>query len=126
MIIKYYDSKFWIDEKLFWTWSGPESKMENDIQFKIPDAPSKKKIDYLNYGFENDYDFVIGVWDDEIYTPLNRIELSHKIDDGHLISERAINGRLTSLQTTKEKLDYVEDLINNNKEKTIFVSLHDF
>jgi hypothetical protein len=60
----------WQDMKMYWAWRGDGKKI-------LP-VPTQKRLDYatLFRGTEIKMKLCIGVWDDEVYTPLHRDELA--------------------------------------------------
>lgn len=60
----------WIDKKVYWQW-----KEDRKIIDSVPPAPSVKTLDYIQLGRHSNNKLCIGVWDDSVYTPLNRDEL---------------------------------------------------
>lgn len=69
----------WVDQKLHWKWVEDRKKGVNGLFIgEIPPPPSNKRIDYVTIakgvvGYE--HNLAIGVWDDDIYTPVNRNDL---------------------------------------------------
>jgi hypothetical protein len=61
----------WQDMGTYWAWRGIGTK---------PPTPSKKRIDYANIHHLGMF-LAIGVWDDDKYTELNRIEYKRLLEN---------------------------------------------
>lgn len=77
----------WEDMLTYWAWreSPEECKARQARSETMPPLPSKKRLDYvtINKGRPTEMKLCIGVWDNEVYTPLSRDELEfHLVQHG--------------------------------------------
>jgi hypothetical protein len=63
----------WEDKKLYWALRGNATAKS---LAELPPPPTKKRLDYvtINKGLPTEHRHCIGVWDDDIHTPLGRDE----------------------------------------------------
>lgn len=68
----------WFNCKTYWSAIGKMTKEEMAAGIKPPPPPTKKTLDYvtLYVGTPTEMQLCIGVWDDYLYSELNREELA--------------------------------------------------
>ena len=69
----------WVNRTTHWHWLEDRKKdSKGHFIGDIPQQPSVKRLDYatINSGTAgHEHKLAIGVWDDETYTPINRLDL---------------------------------------------------
>lgn len=103
----------WLDKKLYWLWvEHRRPNSQGGFDEGMPPTPTEKRLDYvtINKGSVNlhpelpnvcdtgETRLVIGVWDDDRYTPLHRDELERHLKtfvfDDVPINLRPLHGQL--------------------------------
>lgn len=72
----------WIDKTTYWCWftTASEQKKMDAGTFVMPATPTVKKLDYaiVCQGSPSEHHLCIGVWNDGVYTELNREEFASR------------------------------------------------